>query len=260
MSAAWTGLTPLGEVFMKGKIALITGGTRGIGRAVALKLASRGADVALFYAGNGQAAAEAAAQARALGVRAEAYLCDVSDGPAVARAVAQARAELGAFDILVNNAGITRDGLSMRMREEDFRRVLDVNLTGAFLMAKAVMPDLIKKRAGRIINIASVAGLMGNAGQANYAAAKAGMIGLTKTLARELAPRGITVNAVAPGFVRTEMTAAMKEEALSRALLAVPLNRIGEAEEIAEAVAFLAGRGAGYITGAVLQVDGGLYM
>ncbi len=245
---------------MKGKIALITGGTRGIGRAVALKLASLGADVALFYAGNAQAAAEALAEVRALGVRAAAYPCDVSDGEAVARSVAEARDELGAFDILINNAGITRDGLAMRMREEDFRRVVDVNLTGAFLVTKAVMPDFIRKRAGRIINITSVSGLMGNAGQANYAAAKAGMIGLTKTLARELAPRGITVNAVAPGFVRTEMTAAMKEEVLSQALKAVPLNRIGEAEEIAEAVAFLAGSGAGYITGAVLQVDGGLYM
>ena len=148
----------------------------------------------------------------------------------------------------------------MRMREEDFRRVIDVNLTGAFLVAKAVMPDFIKKRTGRIINISSVAGLMGNAGQANYAAAKAGMIGLTKTLARELAARNITVNAVAPGFVKTEMTAAMKEETLAQALKAVPLNRIGEAEEIAEAVAFLAGDKAAYITGAVLQVDGGMYM
>ncbi len=245
---------------MKGKVALITGGTRGIGRAVAVKLASLGADVALFYAGNREAAEDALAEARALGVRAAAFQCDVSDGEAVAKAVSEARSALGPFDILVNNAGITKDGLSMRMREEDFRRVIDVNLTGAFLVAKAVMPDFIKKRTGRIINISSVAGLMGNAGQANYAAAKAGMIGLTKTLARELAARNITVNAVAPGFVKTEMTAAMKEETLAQALKAVPLNRIGEAEEIAEAVAFLAGDKAAYITGAVLQVDGGMYM
>lgn len=245
---------------MKGKIALITGGTRGIGRAVALKLAALGADVALFYAGNVQAARETVEEVRALNVRAEAYACDVSDGEAVARAVNEARSALGPFDILVNNAGITRDGLSMRMREDDFRRVVDVNLTGAFLVAKAVMPDFIKKRAGRIINVSSVAGLMGNAGQANYAAAKAGMIGLTKTLARELAARGITVNAVAPGFVKTEMTAAMKEEVLTEALKAVPLRRIGTAEEVAEAVSFLAGEAASYITGAVLQVDGGLYM
>ena len=245
---------------MKGRIALITGGTRGIGRAVAVKLASLGADVALFYAGNIEAAEEALAEVQALGVRAAAFQCDVSDSEAVARAVSEARGALGPFDILVNNAGITRDGLSMRMREEDFRRVIDVNLTGAFLMAKAVMPDLIKKRAGRIINISSVSGLMGNAGQANYSAAKAGMIGLTKTLARELAARNITVNAVAPGFIKTEMTAAMKEEVLSQALKAVPLNRIGEAEEIAEAVAFLAGDASGYITGQVLQVDGGMYM
>ena len=245
---------------MKGKIALITGGTRGIGRAVALKLAALGADVALFYAGNAQAARETVEEVRALNVRAEAYACDVSDDEAVVRAVSEARSALGPFDILVNNAGITRDGLSMRMREDDFRRVVDVNLTGAFLVAKAVMPDFIKKRAGRIINVSSVAGLMGNAGQANYAAAKAGMIGLTKTLARELAARGITVNAVAPGFVKTEMTAAMKEEVLTEALKAVPLRRIGTAEEVAEAVSFLAGEAASYITGAVLQVDGGLYM
>lgn len=245
---------------MKGRIALITGGTRGIGRAVAVKLASLGADVALFYAGNAQAAEETLREVQALDVRAAAYQCDVSDGEAVAKAVAEARGALGPFDILVNNAGITRDGLSMRMREEDFRRVVDVNLTGAFLVSKAVMPDFFKKRAGRIINIASVAGLMGNAGQANYSAAKAGMIGLTKTLARELAARNITVNAVAPGFIKTEMTGAMKEEVLQQALKAVPLNRIGEAEEIAEAVAFLAGDASAYITGQVLQVDGGLYI
>lgn len=245
---------------MKGRIALITGGTRGIGRAVAVKLASLGAEVALFYAGNAQAAEEALRDVRAKGVRAVAYQCDVSDGEAVNKAVAEARGALGPFDILVNNAGITRDGLSMRMREEDFRRVVDVNLTGAFLVSKAVMPDFIRKRAGRIINISSVAGLMGNAGQANYSAAKAGMIGLTKTLARELAARNITVNAVAPGFIKTEMTGAMKEEVLAQALKAVPLNRIGEAEEIAEAVAFLAGDASGYITGQVLQVDGGLYI
>ncbi len=245
---------------MKGRIALITGGTRGIGRAVAVKLASLGVNVALLYAGNAQAAEETLREVQALGVRAAAYQCDVSDGEAVNKAVAEARGALGPFDILVNNAGITRDGLSMRMREEDFRRVVDVNLTGAFLVSKAVMPDFIRKRAGRIINIASVAGLMGNAGQANYSAAKAGMIGLTKTLARELAARNITVNAVAPGFVKTEMTGAMKEEVLTQALKAVPLNRIGEAEEIAEAVAFLAGDASGYITGQVLQVDGGLYI
>jgi 3-oxoacyl-[acyl-carrier protein] reductase len=245
---------------MKGKIALITGGTRGIGRAVAVKLASQGADVALFFAGNREAAEETLSEVRALGVRAMALQCDVSDGAAVQQAVQEARNALGPFDILVNNAGITRDGLSMRMKDEDFRRVLDVNLTGAFLVAKAVIPDFLKKRAGRIINISSVSGLMGNAGQVNYSAAKAGMIGLTKTLARELAPRGITVNVVAPGFIKTEMTAAMKEDALNQALKAVPLGRIGEAEEIAEAVLFLAGDASAYITGQVLQVDGGLYM
>ena len=245
---------------MKGKIALITGGTRGIGCAVALKLASLGADVALFYAGNVQAAEKTVKELTELHVRAAAFQCDVSDGEAVAEAVREVKFSLGPVDILVNNAGMTRDGLMLRMREEDFRRVLDVNLTGAFLATRAVLPDFVRRRSGGIINITSVAGLMGNAGQANYAAAKAGLVGLTKTLARELASRGITVNAVAPGFIKTEMTAAMKEETLSQALKAVPLGRIGEAKEIAETVAFLAGEGASYITGTVIQVDGGLYM
>jgi 3-oxoacyl-[acyl-carrier protein] reductase len=245
---------------MKGKIALITGGTRGIGRAVAVKLASLGANIAIFYAGNRPAAEDAIGQIQKLGVRAEAFVCDVSDGAAVARAAAQAREALGAFDILVNNAGITKDQLSLRMREEDFRRVIDVNLTGAFLVTKALLPDFVRKRGGRIINISSVAGLMGNPGQANYAAAKAGLIGLTKTLAREYAQRNITVNAVAPGFIQTDMTAAIKEEVLAQALKGVPMGRMGEAGDIAEAVAFLAGDAAKYITGTVLQVDGGLYM
>ena len=167
---------------------------------------------------------------------------------------------MGPIDILVNNAGITRDGISLRMKPDDFRRVIDVNLTGAFLMAQAAMSDFVRRRSGRIINISSASGLMGNAGQANYSAAKAGMIGLTKTLARELAGRGVTVNAVAPGFVKTEMTAAMNEAALSEGLKSVPMGRMAEPEEIAEAVAFLASDRAAYITGTVLSVNGGLYM
>ena len=245
---------------LKGRVAVVTGGSRGIGRAIALRLAESGADVALIYAGNQAAADETAQQVRELGVRAMAVQCDVSDAQQAAAAIKQVRAELGPIDILVNNAGITRDGISLRMKPGDFRRVIDVNLTGAFLMAQAAMSDFVRRRSGRIINISSASGLMGNAGQANYSAAKAGMIGLTKTLARELAGRGVTVNAVAPGFVKTEMTAAMNEAALSEGLKSVPMGRMAEPEEIAEAVAFLASDRAAYITGTVLSVNGGLYM
>lgn len=245
---------------LKGRVAVVTGGSRGIGRAIALRLAESGADVALIYAGNQAAADETAQQVRELGVRAMAVQCDVSDAQQAAAAIKQVRAELGPIDILVNNAGITRDGISLRMKPGDFRRVIDVNLTGAFLMAQAAMSDFVQRRSGRIINISSASGLMGNAGQANYSAAKAGMIGLTKTLARELAGRGVTVNAVAPGFVKTEMTAAMNEAALSEGLKSVPMGRMAEPEEIAEAVAFLASDRAAYITGTVLSVNGGLYM
>ena len=245
---------------LKGRVAVVTGGSRGIGRAIALRLAESGADVALIYAGNQAAADETAQQVRELGVRAMAVRCDVSDAQQAAAAIKQVRAELGPIDILVNNAGITRDGISLRMKPDDFRRVIDVNLTGAFLMAQAAMSDFVRRRSGRIINISSASGLMGNAGQANYSAAKAGMIGLTKTLARELAGRGVTVNAVAPGFVKTEMTAAMNEAALSEGLKSVPMGRMAEPEEIAEAVAFLASDRAAYITGTVLSVNGGLYM
>ncbi len=227
---------------LKGRVAVVTGGSRGIGRAIALRLAESGADVALIYAGNQAAADETEQQVRELGVRAMAVQCDVSDAQQAAAAIKQVRAELGPIDILVNNAGITRDGISLRMKPDDFRRVIDVNLTGAFLMAQAAMSDFVRRRSGRIINISSASGLMGNAGQANYSAAKAGMIGLTKTLARELAGRGVTVNAVAPGFVKTEMTAAMNEAALSEGLKSVPMGRMAEPEEIAEAVAFLAKR------------------
>ena len=245
---------------LKGRVAVVTGGSRGIGRAIALRLAESGADVALIYAGNQAAADETAQQVRELGVRAMAVQCDVSDAQQAAAAIKQVRAELGPIDILVNNAGITRDGISLRMKPDDFRRVIDVNLTGAFLMAQAAMSDFVRRRSGRIINISSASGLMGNAGQANYSAAKAGMIGLTKTLARELAGRGVTVNAVAPGFVKTEMTAAMNEAALSEGRKSVPMGRMAEPEEIAEAVAFLASDRAAYITGTVLSVNGGLYM
>ncbi|MEG1605890.1 MAG: 3-oxoacyl-[acyl-carrier-protein] reductase [Clostridia bacterium] len=245
---------------MRGKIALVTGGSRGIGRAIAIKLASSGADVAILYAGNAVAAQEVLRRIAESGVRAMAIACDVSDQAQVTSAYQQVKETLGAVDILVNNAGITRDRLAMRMRAEDFSRVISVNLAGAFHLIHAVLPDFVRRRSGRIINISSVSGLKGNAGQANYSAAKAGLIGLTKAIAREVASRGITCNAVAPGFVKTDMTAAMNEQALEAALAEVPMGRIGEAEDIAEAVAFLASDAAAYITGAVLPVDGGMAM
>ena len=242
---------------LKGKVAVVTGASRGIGAAVAKKLASLGADLALIYAGNDALAEAAAADCRALGVRAEAYCCDVSDGEAVKETVAKIKAELGGVQLLVNNAGITRDGLVATMKEADFDEVLDVNLKGAFHMIRHCSGLMLRAKYGRIVNISSVAGLMGNPGQANYAAAKAGLIGLTKTTAKELASRGITVNAVAPGLIDTDMTRklGLKEEALKSA---IPLGRAGKPEEVAEAVAFLLQ--ADYITGAVLRVDGGMAM
>ncbi len=242
---------------LKGKVAVVTGASRGIGAAVAKKLASLGADLALIYAGNDALAEAAAADCRALGVRAEAYRCDVSDGEAVKETVAKIKAELGGVQLLVNNAGITRDGLVATMKEADFDEVLNVNLKGAFHMIRHCSGLMLRAKYGRIVNISSVAGLMGNPGQANYAAAKAGLIGLTKTTAKELASRGITVNAVAPGLIDTDMTRklGLKEDALKSA---IPLGRAGKPEEVAEAVAFLLQ--ADYITGEVLRVDGGMAM
>ena len=243
---------------LKGKVALVTGASRGIGRAIALRLAQAGADIALIYASNGQAAQEAAGQVEALGVRALALRADVSDFAQAQAAYAQVKEALGAPDILVNNAGITRDGLAMRMSQADFDRVVQVNLNGAFYLTRAALPDFVRRRSGRIINITSVSGLDGNPGQANYAASKAGLVGLTKALAREVASRGVTVNAVAPGFVDTDMTAAMNPDTLAQALKLVPMGRAAQPQEIAGAVAFLAGPDAGYITGQVLRVDGGM--
>lgn len=245
---------------MKGKIALVTGGSRGIGRAIALKLAQAGCDVAILYAGREDAALETVAMLEETGVRAVSLKCDVSDGAQAGEAVQQVSKMLGTPDILVNNAGIVRDALAMRMTTEDFRAVLDTNLTGAFNMIHACLPMFIRRRSGRIINISSVSGMMGNPGQANYSASKAGLIGLTKTIAREVASRGITVNAVAPGFIETDMTRGMSEAALKNGLSAVPMGRIGQPEDIANAVRFLAGDEAAYITGCVLKVDGGMYI
>jgi 3-oxoacyl-[acyl-carrier protein] reductase len=242
------------------KTAIVTGGSRGIGRAVCLELARGGANIVLCYAGNEEAARKTVADCEALGAKALAVRCDVSSAADVAALFDTALQAFGRVDILVNNAGITRDGLALRMSEEDFDAVLAANLKGAFLCCKAALRPMMKQRYGRIVNLSSVVGLHGNAGQANYAASKAGVIGLTKSLAKELATRGVTVNAVAPGFIETDMTAAMTEAAKAASLAAIPAGRLGAAEDVARAVAFLASEEAGYITGQVLAVDGGMSM
>lgn len=247
-------------MLLDGKTALVTGASRGIGRAIALRLAAEGASVAINYAGNTAKAEETKAAIEAVGGKAALFQADVSDSAQVEQMVAAVTEAFGTIDILVNNAGITRDGLLMRMKEEDFDAVLDTNLKGIFHVTKAVSKLMMKKRAGRIVNMASVVGIMGNAGQTNYAAAKAGVIGFTKSAAREFAARGITVNAVAPGFIATDMTAAMPEKAKEATLAAIPLRRMGEPEDVANAVAFLVSDQASYITGQVVKVDGGMVM
>lgn len=241
-----------------GKTALVTGGSRGIGRAVCLELARGGASVALCYAGNETAARETVQAAEALGAKVLAVRCDVSDGGQVSGLIDAVLHAFQRVDILVNSAGITRDNLLMRMSEAEFDAVISANLKGAFLCMKAVSRLMLKQRYGRIVNISSVVGLRGNAGQVNYAASKAGVIGMTKSLAKELAARNITVNAVAPGFIDTDMTAVMPEAARAAALASIPMARLGAAEEVAGAVAFLASDEAAYITGQVLAVDGGM--
>ena len=243
-----------------GKTAVVTGGSRGLGRAVCLELAAGGANVVLCYAGNEAAANETVAACEALGARAVAVRCDVADSAQVKTLMDTALQTFGRIDILVNNAGITRDGLLMMMKEDDFDAVIDTNLKGAFLCMKAVARQMMKQRYGRIVNLSSVVGLRGNAGQVNYAASKAGIIGMTKSLAKELASRGVTVNAVAPGFMETDMTAAMPEAAKTATLAAIPMGRMGAAEDVAKTVAFLASEEAGYITGQVIAVDGGMSM
>ena len=241
---------------LKGKTAIVTGGSRGIGKAIARRLASMRADIAVIYAGNAEAAVNVCRQLREeYGVKAEAYRCDVSDFSAVKETVADIKAEFGTAHILVNNAGITRDGLAAMMREEDYDAVLDTNLKGAFNMIRHCAGLFIRNREGCIINITSVAGIMGNAGQCNYAASKAGLIGLTKSAARELAPKGIRCNAIAPGFILTDMTDSQTENPL---LEKIPLGRMGVPEDVADAAAYLVS--AEYVTGEVLRVDGGIAM
>ena len=242
------------------RAAIVTGGSRGIGRAVCLELARQGVNLLCNYAGNADAAERTAEECRALGVQAVPVQANVADPAECQRLFDTAMEQFGRVDILVNNAGITRDTLILRMSEEDLDRVLAVNLKGAFFCMKLAARIMMKQRAGRIINMSSVVGVHGNAGQVNYAASKAGLIGMTKSLAKELAARGVTVNAVAPGFIETDMTGALTEEMKQGFLSSIPLGRFGAPEDIAKAVAFLASDGAGYITGQVLGVDGGMGM
>ena len=245
---------------LKGKAALVTGGSRGIGRAVCLELARRGACVAVNYAGNAAAADETEESCKAMGVDAFSVQADVADAAACDAMVKEVLSRFGRLDILVNNAGITRDNLLMKMSEEEFDAVIDTNLKGAFNCIKHVSRQMLKQKGGRIINISSVSGVMGNAGQANYCASKAGVIGLTKSVAREIGSRGITVNAIAPGFIDTEMTAVLPDDVKKAMGEQIPLKRFGTTEDVAQAAVFLASDRAAYITGQVLCVDGGMAM
>lgn len=245
-------------MILENKVVLVTGGSRGIGRAIAIEAAKNGADVAINYAGNEAAAKEVEAIIKEMGKRAIIIKADVSSEEECEKMVAAVIEELGTIDVLVNNAGITRDGLFVRMKTEDWQKVIDTNLTGIFNCTKFVAKYMMKKRTGKIINMTSVSGILGNAGQTNYSAAKAGVIGFTKALAREMAPRGINVNAVAPGFIQTDMTSAMPEKAKEEAVKQIPLGKMGNPEDIANAVIFLASDKGNYITGQVLTVDGGM--
>ncbi|RNB76465.1 3-oxoacyl-[acyl-carrier-protein] reductase [Brevibacillus panacihumi] len=245
---------------LTGKTALVTGASRGIGRAIALKLAEAGANIVVNYAGSEGAASETVAQVKALGRDAIMVRANVSDSEEVNEMFKTALEHFGSLDILVNNAGITRDNLLMRMKEEEWDAVIDTNLKGVFNCLKAATRPMMKQRSGKIINITSVVGVLGNPGQANYVAAKAGVIGLTKTAAKELATRGITVNAVAPGFIDTEMTAVLPEDVKAGLIGQIPLGRLGQTDDIANVVVFLASDAANYMTGQTLHVDGGMYM
>ena len=241
---------------LEGKIALVTGASQGLGKAIALKLAENGADVAIIFVGPQEPALETKAEIEALGRRAECYPCDVRDEQAVEDTVAQVKKDLGKVDILVNNAGVTRDGLMVTMKDEDYDMVLDINLKGAFHMIHACYRDFMRKRSGKIINISSIAGLVGNVGQVNYAASKAGLIGLSKSVAKELGSRGVCCNCIAPGFIETDMTKDIKED--NPLLVQVPMKKMGTPEDVANVALFLASPESDYITGETIRVDGGL--
>lgn len=247
-------------MLLDGKVALVTGASRGIGRAIAIRLAAEGAKVAINFAGNTEKAEAVKAEIEAAGGEALLVQANVADAAAVEEMVAKVVEAFGGIDVLVNNAGITRDGLLVRMKDEDFDAVLDTNLKGVFYCTKVVSKLMMKKRSGRIVNMTSVVGVNGNAGQTNYAAAKAGVIGFSKSAAKELASRGITVNMVAPGFIDTDMTSVLSDKAKEAALAGIPLQRMGTPENVADAVAFLVSDQAAYITGQVIHVDGGMVM
>lgn len=242
---------------LKGKVAVVTGGSRGIGKAICLKFAEQGADIAFLYAGNTVKAEETLKELEGMGVKAKAYQCNVADADAVAAVVKEIAKDFGGIQILVNNAGITKDKLVPMMKAADFDAVVDTNLKGTFYMIKGVYPLFMKQKSGKIINISSVSGLMGNPGQANYSASKAGVVGLTKSVAKELASRGVCCNAIAPGFIATEMTESLENDALKEA---IPMKRFGAAEEVAKLALFLASEHSDYITGEVIRIDGGIAM
>jgi 3-oxoacyl-[acyl-carrier protein] reductase len=245
---------------LKGKTAVITGASRGIGRAIALKLAKLGANIVVNYRNSEDAVKEVVREIQALGATALAIQCDISSYSDVESMMKKSLEQFGTIDILVNNAGITKDGLLMRMKEEDFDSVIDINLKGAFNCTRHVSAIMLKQRQGRIINISSVSGLTGNAGQVNYSSAKAGILGMTKAVARELASRNVTCNAVAPGYIQTDMTDGLSEKVKDTIMSTIPLKRLGMPEDVANAVAFLASEEASYITGQVINVDGGMVM
>lgn len=247
-------------MLLENKTAIVTGGSRGIGRSICLELAKEGANVVTCYASGAAGAEETVKLCEELGVKAMAIKTDVANGEEVAAMVDKVKAEFGSIDILVNNAGITKDNLMLKMTEDDFEQVIDTNLKGAFLFTKNVSKIMLKQRAGKIINISSVVGVRGNAGQVNYSASKAGLIGMTKSVAKELASRGITCNAVAPGFIETDMTAKLPEAVVEESLKMVPMKSMGTGEDVANLVAFLASDNARYITGQVICVDGGMAM